>query len=1258
MKKKILITIIGSISLLLPVIGCKKTVENEEHTSQTEIELNVIERWQDLLEKDNLTLKGNLSLKLTTGDSEKDIQLGINEVQTEVRKFQFSKNKFYSGIDNDIGNDTYLVKLDSGKTGVVGLTAKNEAGVSSYSNDIFDETFKNPFIGHADSGYKLVEDNKNSFTLVDNNEIDTLTQNLTFGLFKNSYPMTFNTLVFTEVDSKLTLAINGQGSWKASKNLDINGTASLLLDVETETADIDYSTRYAPLNETTGSQKLQAALDKMKALTSYKITSILDFNGEESPDGVYTYDKNGMWDSTPSNGQTFGITKDRDDKYYMFYADSNMKKDFVKQYQDGTSAEVPYEDESYAWNYKPVYDVESKIFVEKQVPVLDANGDPVKDSDNNPKLQTEYHVSNDLLLTGSQYLTHAFGASYLDTMTILGQKWGVGSVGYIGANPVITLTDDGYFDTLTFNIVNPTTGTPAGVSYQYKYSNFKTDNTEVIDFKEKVSQDILGEFELKGDGTSSDDEWKKDGLTIKLEKNVDGSPKVTLTKGGTAVTTSDQDVYNGEVTFKVGETLCTYKMDEDGNVSLTIGDKTYNLSEVGVDTDISSAQTEINKVDSNDFKSVARDGEDKSDKAQIEELKTEYSDSISKATSKKQVALLLSEFQSKVNAIDTKEAIEDCLASIDSFINLYDETNVNRWTFKDGSKGSDKDKINNFINSIGDGKGHSIIDLIKASESGEEVVGYFNTIGTLIGQNQDSLPTMTKKEKEDKISEYKASIGSLDLDTEYPNLKQNDKNMLSAALQTLKDALNSTTSILDEKLDAIETWEQILTSITCVIPEPLQGEFDATKVSDSTKTTFNVNGYSITLGSEVINEFTVLDDGSSILFTSTTSKQYKYYKDATTGELHLVEVDQTGTPITDGESYTLEQHGLSDKKTAATSEVNALDLSKFANLVCYFQGDDDATKAQTTDSAYVAQLKAQALTDISNAHSISDVEKIVNDLKAELLKVAKKYALAMYYTVTNSYDDTFARWSFSDGTTATDKDVVFLTNNLSSDFISVYNNTATDYKTLLDALDTFTSGITNVAQQYKISTISVMNQYINYIVQKYGAYTLDNISTQLGVDLTDEDKTLILNLIQSMNSAISNSRNKSVGQAFYYAQNYEYMLADGTHYIAGVYDFMPEGLRGQFNATSTGNVDLGIVVDGYSITITPSGGAPTTIKSTANLTVSTSGTDDAPIYTVRFEYDGKTWDLKVEGDSITMTQVVDDGSTPIVYTLTAVSSGD
>lgn len=264
----------------------------------------------------------------------------------------------------------------------------------------------------------------------------------------------------------------------------------------------------------------------------------------------------------------------------------------------------------------------------------------------------------------------------------------------------------------------------------------------------------------------------------------------------------------------------------------------------------------------------------------------------------------------------------------------------------------------------------------------------------------------------------------------------------------------------------------------------------------------------------------------------------------------------------------------------------------------------------------------------------------------------------MYYTVTNSYDDTFARWSFSDGTTATDKDVVFLTNNLSSDFISVYNNTATDYKTLLDALDTFTSGITNVAQQYKISTISVMNQYINYIVQKYGAYTLDNISTQLGVDLTDEDKTLILNLIQSMNSAISNSRNKSVGQAFYYAQNYEYMLADGTHYIAGVYDFMPEGLRGQFNATSTGNVDLGIVVDGYSITITPSGGAPTTIKSTANLTVSTSGTDDAPIYTVRFEYDGKTWDLKVEGDSITMTQVVDDGSTPIVYTLTAVSSGD
>lgn len=644
MKKKILITIIGSISLLLPVIGCKKTVENEEHTSQTEIELNVIERWQDLLEKDNLTLKGNLSLKLTTGDSEKDIQLGINEVQTEVRKFQFSKNKFYSGIDNDIGNDTYLVKLDSGKTGVVGLTAKNEAGVSSYSNDIFDETFKNPFIGHTDSGYKLVDDNKNSFTLVDNNEIDTLTQNLTLGLFKNSYPITFNTLVFTEVDSKLTLAINGQGSWKASKNQDINGTASLLLDVETETADIDYSTRYAPLNETTGSQKLQAALDKMKALTSYKITSTLDFYGEESPDGVYTYDKNGMWDSTPSNGQTFGITKDRDDKYYMFYADSNMKKDFVKQYQDGTSAEVPYEDESYAWNYKPVYDVESKIFVEKQVPVLDANGDPVKGSDNNPKLQTEYHVSNDLLLTGSQYLTHAFGASYLDTMTILGQKWGVGSVGYIGANPVITLTDEGYFDTLTFDIVNPTTGAPAGVSYQYKYSNFKTDNTEVIDFKEKVSQDILGEFELKGDGTSSDDEWKKDGLTIKLEKNVDGSPKVTLTKGGAAVTTSDQDVYNGEVTFKVGETLCTYKMDEDGNVSLTIGDKTYNLSEVGVDTDISSAQTEINKVDSNDFKSVARDGEDKSDKAQIEELKTEYSDSISKATSKKQVALLLSEF--------------------------------------------------------------------------------------------------------------------------------------------------------------------------------------------------------------------------------------------------------------------------------------------------------------------------------------------------------------------------------------------------------------------------------------------------------------------------------------------------------------------------------------------------------------------------------------------------------------------------------------
>lgn len=1257
MKKKILITIIGSISLLLPVIGCKKTVENEEHTSQTEIELNVIERWQDLLEKDNLTLKGNLSLKLTTGDSEKDIQLGINEVQTEVRKFQFSKNKFYSGIDNDPSNDTYLVKLDSGKTGVVGLTAKNEAGVSSYSNDIFDETFKNPFIGHADSGYKLVEDNKNSFTLVDNNEIDTLTQNLTLGLFKNSYPITFNTLVFTEVDSKLTLAINGQGSWKASKNQDINGTASLLLDVETETADIDYSTRYAPLNETTGSQKLQAALDKMKALTSYKITSTLDFYGEESPDGVYTYDKNGMWDSTPSNGQTFGITKDRDDKYYMFYADSNMKKDFVKQYQDGTSAEVPYEDESYAWNYKPVYDVESKIFVEKQVPVLDANGDPVKDGDNNPKLQTEYHVSNDLLLTGSQYLTHAFGASYLDTMTILGQKWVVGSVGYIGANPVITLTDEGYFDTLTFDIVNPTTGTPAGVSYQYKYSNFKTDNTDVIDFKEKVSQDILGEFELKGDGTSSDDEWKKDGLTIKLEKNVDGSPKVTLTKGGAAVTTSDQDVYNGEVTFKVGETLCTYKMDENGSVSLTIGDKTYNLTEVGVDTEITSALKEITDVDATKFKKDVREGEEKSDKAQIEALKTEYSASISQATSKKQVELLLSEFQSKVNAIDTKEAIEDCLSNIDSFINSYDETNVNKWDLGGGTKGSDRDKINNFINSIGDGKGHSVIDFIKASESREEVVGYFNTIGTLIGQSQDSLPKMTKQQKEDYIKNYNTNIN---LDTEYPNLKQDDKNTLSAALQTLKDALNSTTSILDEKLDAIEAWEQVKTSITCVIPESLQGEFDATKQSDSSKTTFNVNGYLITLGSEVINEFTVSDDGSAIFFTSTTSKQYKYYKDATTGELHLVEVDQTGTPITDGESYTLEQHGLSDRKAAATSEVSSLDLTQFANLVCYFQGDDDATKAQTTDSAYVTQLKTQALTDISNAHSISDVEKIVNDLKAELLKVAKKYAYAMYNAVLSSYDDTFARWDFGDGTTATDKDVVFGTNpgyTINQTFVTAYK-TATDYKALLDALNTFVTGISNAAQQYKISTISEMNQNINYIVQKYGAYTSDNISTQLGVDLTDEDKTLILNLIQSMNAAISNSRNKSVGQAYYYAQNYEYMLADGTHYIAGVYDFMPTALRGQFNATSDGNTDLGIVIDGYSITITPSGGAPTTIKSTANLTVSTSGAQDAPIYIVRFEYDGKTWDLKVEGDSITMTQVVDDGSTPIVYTLTAVPSGD
>lgn len=1258
MKKKILITIIGSISLLLPVIGCKKTVENEEHTSQTEIELNVIERWQDLLEKDNLTLKGNLSLKLTTGDSEKDIQLGINEVQTEVRKFQFSKNKFYSGIDNDPSNDTYLVKLDSGKTGVVGLTAKNEAGVSSYSNDIFDETFKNPFIGHADSGYKLVEDNKNSFTLVDNNEIDTLTQNLTFGLFTNSYPMTFNTLVFTEVDSKLTLAINGQGSWKASKNQDINGTASLLLDVETETADIDYSTRYAPLNETTGSQKLQAALDKMKALTSYKITSTLDFYGEESPDGVYTYDKNGMWDSTPSNGQTFGITKDRDDKYYMFYADSNMKKDFVKQYQDGTSAEVPYEDESYAWNYKPVYDVESKIFIEKQVPVLDTNGDPVKDGDNNPKLQTEYHVSNDLLLTGSQYLTHAFGASYLDTMTILGQKWVVGSVGYIGANPVITLTDEGYFDTLTFDIVNPTTGTPAGVSYQYKYSNFKTDNTEVIDFKEKVSQDILGEFELNGDGTSSDDEWKKDGLTIKLEKNLDGSPKVTLTKGGTEVATSDQDVYNGEVTFKVGETLCIYKMDENGNVSLTIGDKTYNLTEVGVDTEITSALKEITDVDATKFKKDVRDGEDKSDEAQIEALKTEYSASISKATSKKQVALLLSEFQSKVNAIDTKEAIEDCLSEIDSFINSYDETNVNRWDLGGGTKCSDRDYVNIFINSYGDKYGNSVIDYIKASKSRTEAEGYYKQLQGFINNNQDSLPTMTKKAKEDKISGYKTSIGSLDLDTEYPNLKQDDKDTLSAALTALKDALNSTTNILDEKLDAIKTWEQILTSITCVIPESLQGDFDATKVSDSTKTTFNVNGYLITLGSEVINEFTVLDDGSSILFTSTTSKQYKYYKDATTGELHLVEVDETGSPIDGGESYTLEQHGLSDKKTDATNEVSSLDLSQFANLVCYFNGDQDPTKAQTTDSAYVTQLKNKALTDISNAHSISDVEKIVNDLKAELLKVAKKYASAMYYTVTNSYDDTFARWTFSDGTTATDKDVVFGTNYLSRDFINVCNDSATDYKTLLDALDTFTSGITQVAKNYGIYTISYMNKIVDDTIAAYSAYTLDNISTQLGVDLTDDDKTLILSLIPTINSFISSKKATSVGEAFFYAQNYEYLSDQEGHSIAGVYDFMPEGLRGQFNATSTGNTDLGIVVDGYSIIITPSGGTPITIKSTANLTVSTSGAQDAPIYIVRFEYDGKTWDLKVEGDSITMTQVVDDGSTPIVYTLTAVPSGD
>lgn len=264
----------------------------------------------------------------------------------------------------------------------------------------------------------------------------------------------------------------------------------------------------------------------------------------------------------------------------------------------------------------------------------------------------------------------------------------------------------------------------------------------------------------------------------------------------------------------------------------------------------------------------------------------------------------------------------------------------------------------------------------------------------------------------------------------------------------------------------------------------------------------------------------------------------------------------------------------------------------------------------------------------------------------------------MYYTVTNSYDDTFAKGYMQDGTPITDKILIFLTNTYSDDFISVYNNTATDYKTLLNALDTFTSGIASVAQQYQIYTISKMNKEIDDTILYYSSLTLDNISTQLGVDLTDEDKTLILSLIPTINSFISSKKATSVGEAFSYAQNYEYMLADGTHYIAGVYGFMPEGLRGQFNATSAGNTDLGIVVDGYSITITPSGGAPTTIKSTANLTVSTSGTDDAPIYTVRFEYDGKTWDLKVEGDSITMTQVVDDGSTPIVYTLTAVSSGD
>lgn len=937
MKKKLFLTMLGSISMLLGIVGCKKSVDNqgsgqsESGSQESSVdELSTIDKYQELLGKD-IKLEGNVVLTQTIKGGAKDGSDQVENMDLFMTLTAFSESRYNYDFYDINGEQEYSNyyeenKSDDDKNGYLkyDYIDKTNTVQTRVGSKKFSQIFKNPFSSYIDE-YKEVDDK--TFTFDDakfdaNTFFDSLFPDISYSrvlsVYKNYGALEFKTANIKEVkENELQIEfLSDKFSFQAATGAQVESVTSAKLDITLNNGDaFKDEDRLSPYDKTTESDALQTKFKAISDAQKYKIertSQKLDMTtgegtGEVTSYSVY-YDNGKVYNELSKSGQDVKENKhyrySYNEDYRMFIADTSIEDlNSITDYAQLKESNEPDPNQISAC----LFDAEK-----------DKNG------------VTQYSAKEELEQTGVlNDLIFALAEDRASKLKAIGYEiQSDGTNKYTGGSWIknLTLTLDATSNlSMQYWLVVPEGNNYNVTIEQYK---FVLDNTFTYPtFIEKAPSKIIGEWELVGSKEDSEtDLYIKEGITLDISwDDTNNTAGVTLKQGETNISVSNIEVKDGVVSFKVGEESAT-AIKSDSGVTLTLGDKTYSLvvSRGAIGKAKDAATAIVNTIDPNSFSTEVLYDESqtdpKNDQAYVTDLKTKALADINSATSKEDVEKIQQEFVETINAIKLLEAKVAALTAVRAEISLYPSDNGITYQqcmaeLQAGTKHSisdmnDQGQIEYYLNYYGK------LEAISSATTVDEVEQAKNNALTIIANLARNNNYIKTSERAAYISQQQAAITAINFD-QYDKLSDNTKS----ALVALKNAVLDTTdkSEAQQKKD-IDAFLDKYNSVFCV-PDAFQKSWTFTKqIDDTTSESITIDLYVYYLTFKTASSS---EDVADISFGYYSKGGYYYF------DFYLANGDHYQAQITIG------SNGASGALGKFDTDGNATDIWQLSSVAAF-----------------------------------------------------------------------------------------------------------------------------------------------------------------------------------------------------------------------------------------------------------------------------------------------------------------------------------